>query len=165
MAVSLDDLAQLIRARRTIDAFRPEPPPEGALRAAIETAVWAPNHKLTQPWRFHLLGPETVSKVIELNASLVVASKGERAAEEKRRRWREVPGWFSVTCPRSSDPVRSEEDYAACCCAVQNLALLLWSQGLGMKWTTGEVTRRQEFCELLGVSVETSRVVGLFWYG
>ena len=165
MPLSTDELAELIRARRTINAFRPEPVPVDVLRRAIDTAVWAPNHKLTEPWRFHLLGPETVAKLIELNASLVAASKGEKAAEEKRRRWQAVPGWFAVTCPRSADPVRNEEDYAACCCAVQNLSLVLWSQGVGMKWSTGEVTRRPAFFELLGLSPESARVVGLFWYG
>jgi nitroreductase len=165
MPLSSDDLAELIRARRTINSFRPEPVPVEVLRQAIDTAVWAPNHKLTEPWRFHLLGPETVTKLIELNASLVAASKGEKAADEKRRRWSAVPGWFAVTCPRSGDPVRNDEDYAACCCAVQNLALLLWSQGVGMKWSTGEVTRRPEVFGWLGLSPETTRIVGLFWYG
>lgn len=165
MSVPTNELSELIRSRRTVNSFRPEPVPVEILRRAIETAVWAPNHKLTEPWRFHLLGPETVARIVELNAALVLASKGEKAAEEKRRRWSEVPGWFAMTCPRSADPIRNEEDYAACCCAVQNLALLLWSQGVGMKWSTGEVTRRTEFYERLGLSLETARVVGLFWYG
>lgn len=165
MRIQPDELANLIRARRTVNAFQPQPVPAELIRAAIDTAVWAPNHKLTEPWRFHLVGPETAAKIVELNASLVAGSKGEKAAEEKRRKWSSVPGWLAVTCPRSANPVRDEEDYAACCCAIQNLSLVLWSHGVGLKWSTGEVTRRREFYELLGLKAEADRIVGLFWYG
>lgn len=158
-------VADVIRNRRTIHAFRADAPPRDIILQAIDLARWAPNHHQTEPWRFHLLGPESITAVVELNAALVTAKKGAPAGEAKRKRWSEVPGWLAVTCKRAANPLQQEEDYAACCCAIQNLSLYLWSTGIGVKWTTGDVTRHATFHEILGTSPEQDRVVGLLWYG
>jgi len=158
-------LADLIRSRRTVHTFQPERPPYEIIRSAVETACWAPNHHLTQPWRFHHLGPETIRMVVDLNARLVTESKGTAAGEAKRLRWSEVPGWLVVTCEKSADGIRHQEDFAACCCAIQNLSLCLWEQGIGVKWTTGAVTRHADFYQALGLHSDQQLVVGLLWYG
>jgi nitroreductase len=159
---SIDDI---IRERRTVDRFEPRLPPRGVILEAIDLARWAPNHKHTEPWRFHLIGPQTAARIVDLNARLVAEKKGPEAGEKKRERWAAVPGWLAVTCHLADDELRREEDYAACCCAVQNLALALWSRGIGTKWSTGDVTRHPEFHELLGLDAAERRLVGLFWYG
>lgn len=163
--MSTETIADLIRTRRTIHEFKPAVPPRKQILQAIELARWAPNHRLTQPWRFYLLGPETVTAIVDLNTRLVQAKAGEQAAEAKRARWLNMPGWLVVTCVKSNDPIQAQEDYAACCCAVQNLLLYLWSAGIGVKWNTGAVVRAPEFYELLWVDPAIETVVGLFWYG
>ncbi len=160
-----DALGELIRSRRTVNDFRPEPVVAELLLEAIELARWAPNHKHTEPWRFHLLGPETVAAIVELNTSLVAEKKGAEAAAVKRQRWSAVPGWLLVTSARGDDELRNREDYAATCCAVQNLSLALWNRGVGMKWTTGDVTRHPRFAEIVGLDIDVRDVVGLMWYG
>jgi nitroreductase len=160
-----DAVARLLRSRRTIHLFEPEQPPEDIVLRGLDLARWAPNHRLTEPWRFHLLGPETAAAIVELNAELVEAARGATAAEAKRARWAAIPGWLVVTCAVTDDPLRTREDYAACCCAVQNLQLYLWSAGLGVKWTTGAVTRTAAFYDLLGLDPEAHTVVGMLWYG
>ena len=158
-------LAQTIRARRTIERFQKECPPRETIIRAIDLACWAPNHKHTQPWRFHLLGPVARARLVELNTELVRKSKGDAAAATKHERWSRIPGWLALTSALSEDPLRTEEDYAACCCAAQNLALYLWSCGVGTKWGTGPVTRCDEFPRLLGFQATERKVVGLFAYG
>jgi nitroreductase len=158
-------IAEAIRTRRTINDFAPQRPPDEAILAAIELARWAPNHKLTEPWRFHLLGPQTAAAVVDLSTKLITAAKGPEAAESKRRKWATVPGWLVVTCRKSADPFREREDYAACCCAIQNLMLALWAQGIGTKWSTGDVTRHPDFAAALGIDPSQHDVVGLIWYG
>lgn len=159
------DVAGLIRSRRTINDFRPEAPPREAILQAIELARWAPNHKLTEPWRFHLLGPHTVNAVLELNGRIVTEEKGAEAARKKLAKWSQVPGWMAVSYQTSSDPLRDQENYAAVCCAVQNLTVFLWSQGIGVKWSTGEITRHIDLYELLRIDSGAERIVGLLWYG
>ncbi len=158
-------VAEVLRQRRTVGAFEPDLPPAAIVDAAIELATWAPNHKKTEPWRFLKLGPQTASAVVELNTRLIAEKKGPEAAEPKRKQWSRVPGWLVVTCPLSTDAMLQEEDYAACCCAIQNLSLALWSAGVGTKWSTGDVTRHPEFFRLLGLDATQVRVVGLIWYG
>lgn len=157
--------AELLRGRRTIHRFRPDPLPEAVLERALEAATWAPNHGLTEPWRFYLPGPDTATALVDLNTRLVAASAGAERALEKQSLWRAVPRWLVLTCLRSNDPLRAREDYAACACAAQNLALALWSDGIGMKWTTGPVTRTQAFRDLMWIDGDVEEVVGLMMLG
>ncbi|WP_437205014.1 nitroreductase family protein [Planctomicrobium sp. SH664] len=159
------DLAQLMRTRRTINDFKPDVPPRELVLQAIEVARWAPNHKMTEPWRFHLLGPETAHTVVELNTTLIAEKSGIEVAVKKRDRWAHVPGWLAVSVLRAADPVRETENYAAVSCAIQNLSLFLWSQGIGSKWSTGPVTRHPDFYRLLGIDPAQEQVAGLIWYG
>jgi len=158
-------VAALIRARRTIHDFTARLPPRTLVLEALDAARWAPNHHRTEPWRFTLLGPQAIGRVIDLNTELVRTKSGDVAAERKRARWAAVPGWLIVTCVRSDDPGREREDYAACCCAVQNFALALWAAGVGSKWSTGKVTRDPRFMAAIGADVEFEFCVGLVWYG
>jgi nitroreductase len=162
---STQSVADIIRGRRTINFFKPEVPPRETLLEGIEAARWAPNHHLTEPWRFYLLSDPVKQQIVDLNARMVARERGEDAGREKHERWSRIPGWLVLTCVRSSDELRQKEDYAACCCAAQNLALYLWSRGIGMKWTTGAVTRSEEFYDLIWVDPVVEQVVGLFWYG
>lgn len=158
-------VAEAIRGRRTINRFSGELPPREHLLEALELARWAPNHHLTEPWHFYLVGPDTKQAIVEMNAELVARDKGPEAAQAKRERWAAIPGWLVVTCDRSSDELRAREDYAACCCAVQNLMLQLWSRGIGSKWSTGPITRHTGFADLIWVDPAIEEVVGLIWYG
>lgn len=154
-----------LQDRRTIHDFLPDSPPREAVLAALDAARWAPNHRLTEPWRFYWLGPQTAERISLLNADLVRGKSGEEAAAAKLRRWRAMPGWLAVTCSRSPDPVREQEDYAACCCAVQNLLLGLWAAGIGSKWSTGKVIREPGFFDAIGADAALEFCVGLVWYG
>ena len=102
--------------------------------------------------------------IIELAAELDAAAKGEAAGAKRRARCKAIPGFFVLTSARSADPLTDNENYAACCCAAQNLMLYLWRCGIGVKWTTGGVTRRSAF---LRAAVDATRraVVGFFFYG
>jgi nitroreductase len=157
--------AAVLTGRRSIDLFRPEPVGVEVLLEAIEVARWAPNHRLTEPWRFYLVGINTRHALIELAAKLDATKKGERAGEARRARLTAIPAFFVLTSRRSDDPLLDREDYAACCCAAQNLMLVLWQRGIGVKWTTGGVTRDSRFYELLGIDAAKEVVVGFFWYG
>jgi hypothetical protein len=128
---SLRDFAEVIRGRRTINLYLQTPVPHEVVREAIEAATWAPNHHVTEPWHFYLLGPETVERSLDLCCEIVTAKKGSEAGEFKREKWSEKPGWLVVTCRRSEDDLLQREDYAACAAAIQNLMLYLWKAGIG----------------------------------
>ena len=160
-----DGIARVLRERRTVHDFTAEVPPDDLLSRAIDLARWAPNHRRTEPWHFYLLDRTSADRIVELNTELVRANKGDKVADVKQRRWHEMPGWLVVTCTVSDDEVRAREDYAACCCAVHSMSLYLWEQGVGMKWTTGAVTRDARFFDIVGIDAGLESIVGLFWYG
>jgi len=152
-------------SRRSIYDFKPDIPDRDLLISSMDAARWAPNHKHTHPWRFYLLGEAAVTAILSRYRELVLEKRGEETARFKSARWDAVPSWFVVTSRRSEDEVLDREDYGACCCAVQNLALLLWNEGIGVKWSTGPVTRDPAFFEATGVDQKRESVVGLFGCG
>lgn len=162
---NLQLIAERIRSRRTTKLFLKQEVDRKLIRDAIEVARWAPNHHLTEPWYFYLLGAQMITKSIELIRTIVAETKSAEIAEFKAASAKAIPGWLVVTCKKSADELLQREDYASCCCAVQNLTLYLSEAGVACKWTTGLVTRDQRFFDLLGVDSQEEFVVGLIWYG
>ena len=161
----LREFAEILRGRRTIELFLQPQVPEDLVREAIEIATWAPNHRLTEPWHFYLLGDAAQQQCLDLCESIVTAKKGKAAGEFKRDNWSQKPGWMVVSCRKSDDALLQQEDYGACCAAVQNCLLYLWKAGVGSKWTSGEITRDPRFLEIVGIDAADAFVVGLIWYG
>jgi nitroreductase len=162
---ALATVAERIRSRRTVKLFHERPVSRELILAAIEAARWAPNHHVTEPWHFYLLGPETVAGVVELTRAVVAERKDEKLADFKAASAAAVPGWLVVTCRRSEDQQRQQEDYGSCCCAIQNLMLYLSAAGAASKWSTGTVTKDARFYDLLGADRDREFVVGLIGYG
>ena len=159
-------IAERIRSRRTTKLFLKQKVSRTLVRDAIELARWAPNHHLTEPWHFYMMGPAKISGTIELIGTLIEETKGDpNLAEFKRESAAAIPGWLLVTCRKSGDELLQLEDYASVCCAVQNLTLYLSEAGVASKWTTGLVTRDPRFFALMNIDMEAEFVVGLIWYG
>lgn len=162
---SLQHLAERMRSRRTVKMFLQQPVSRRLVLEAIEVARWAPNHHLTEPWHFYLLGAEAIEKSIDLTRIVVTERKGADLGNFKAQDAATRPGWLVVTCRRSADELTQQEDYASVCCAIQNLSLYLSEAGLASKWSTGPITRDSRFYELLGIDPEAEMIVGLIWYG
>ena len=161
----LQQLGDCIRSRRTVGQFEPELVSRELIMDAIEVACWAPNHRKTEPWRYYLLGPETIAASVELTRIVVTERKGEKLGEFKAADAAKRPGWMVITSARSDDELLQQEDYAATCCAVQNLMLYLSAAGVATKWATGPITRDARFYELLGISSDAENIVDIIWYG
>ena len=58
-------LSELVRTRRTTKVFGPEPLDRATIAELLELARWAPNHHLTNPWRFSVLGPGALARLKE----------------------------------------------------------------------------------------------------
>jgi nitroreductase len=159
-------IAERIRARRSTKLFLRQKVSKRLVREAIEVARWAPNHHLTEPWHFYLLGPEKIASCARLIGDLIRETKNdEDLAAFKEESALSMPGWLLVTCKRSDDELQEREDYAAVCCAIQNLTLYLSEADVACKWTTGLVTRDSRLFGLLGIDEDREFVVGLIWYG
>ena len=161
----LRHLAERIRGRRSTNQFLKQKVSRKLIREAVELARWAPNHHLTEPWQFYVLGEQAIAASIELIRDNAARKKDAAYGEFKAESARAVPGWLVVTCKKSGDETLQREDYAACCCAIQNLMLYLSEAGVATKWTTGEITRDARFHRILGSDPDASFIVALIWYG
>jgi len=162
-------LHQLLRERRTIHEFAAGALPQGALERALTAAILAPNHRLTEPWRFIRTGPVTRRALLELGLSRVTRGGTVAlppSARETIRRTIENPAeLLVVTQVLDARPAVAAEDYAAIACAVQNMMLALWAEGIGSKWSTTELIDQPETYELLRVDAAGERIRGFLWLG
>lgn len=161
------NLQELIADRRTIHDYRPEPLPEGAVERAVTAAMAAPNHRMTEPWRFVRVGPAGRATLADISADLKggVAKLGEAGLRKQRAKMLD-PAELLVVCQvRHADEDIAHEDYAAVACAVQNAMLSFWSEGLGSKWSTGGVTTDERTYRTLGIDPAQEQIVGFLWAG
>ncbi|GIW73471.1 MAG: putative NAD(P)H nitroreductase YfhC [Planctomycetota bacterium] len=163
------DIHRVIMSRRTIHRFRPEPVPEHSIERALQAAVRAPNHKLTNPWRFLRLGAHSRERLAEIARRLQEQKLGAPLDPEQAARLRAKllgpPALLVCAQVRDPDPLRAEEDYAACACACYAFMLALWAEGIGSRWSTGALSRAPQTLELLGLEPERERIVALIWIG
>jgi nitroreductase len=123
------DVGTAIRSRRTHKQYGSDPVDEPTVRRLVELARYAPNHHLTQPWRFRVLGPETRARI--------EAVAGEKEAAKLRR----APTLLLATAALSGDPHTDEEDLHAVACAVYSVLLGATELGLASYWRTPECLR------------------------
>ena len=146
------ELEDAIRSRRTHKAYGAEPVPRETLEELFELARWAPNHNLTNPWRFRVLGPESLARLKE-------AAGPEGAAKLDR-----APTLVVASQVRSDDPLQDEEDLCAAAVAAYIVLLGAHARGLAGYWRTPAVLREPEGRAAVGVPDE-ERVLGLIHLG
>ncbi len=133
------DLDEAIRGRRTHKAYAPEPVDRETLGELFELARWAPNHHLTNPWRFRVLGPEVLARLKE--------SAGPEAAAKLDR----APTLVCVSVKLTGDAVQDEEDLCATACAVYAVLLGAHARGLAGYWRTPGVLRTPDGAAAVGM--------------
>ena len=141
-----------IKTRRTHKAYRDEPVDRATLDDLLELARWAPNHNLTNPWRFRVLGPESVARLKE-------AAGPEGAAKLDR-----APTLISVSAVQTGDAVQDEEDLCATAVAAYIVLLAAHARGLAGYWRTPGVLRAPEGQAAVGIGAG-ERFVGLLHLG
>lgn len=149
LAVELDEA---IRTRRTHKAFSPEPVPREVIDELLDLARWAPNHHLTNPWRFRVIGPSTLARLKD-------AAGAESAAKLDR-----APTLIAASMVLPGDPIQDQEDLCATACAVYAVLLAAHARGLAGYWRTPEVLRTPLGLHAVGISSD-ERFVGLIYLG
>jgi nitroreductase len=146
------DVDDAIRSRRTHKAYGAEPVARETLDQLFELARWAPNHNLTNPWRFRVLGPESLARLKE--------AAGEEAAAKLDR----APTLVVASVLECGDPIQDEEDHAAAAVAAYIVLLGAHARGLAGYWRTPAVLRTPEGRSAAGVA-DGERVIGLLHLG
>ena len=138
------NLTEIIKNRRTIKKFKEESIDEKKVKQWLQTASYAPNHKLTEPWEIVFIGPET------------------RAALNHKLNFGNAPVLFAVLSHKGRNELEREENLASVACFVQNFMLLAWEDGVGTFWSSVGASPRGK--EVLQVPTEYD-IVGVIAAG
>jgi len=163
----------VLKERRTIYKFEKRSVDESVVKRAIDCARYAPNHKMTEPWRFILLGEKTrtqlfpiVEDLAKVKCALKEQTDSAPYVERAISKVRDVPLLMVVLSALSpGDAFRTKEDFAATTCALHHVVLSLWADGIGAQWSTGGVIRDVRTYEVLGVNDEEFEIIGLLKAG
>jgi nitroreductase len=147
------ELEEAIRTRRTHKVYAREPLDRETLDELFELARWVPNHKLTNPWHFRVLGPGALERLKDAIGDPAAAAKLDRA-----------PTLVAVSATQSGDPVSDEEDVLATGTAAYVVLLAAHGRGLAGYWRTPDVLRTAAGRAALHVA-DDERLLGLLYLG
>jgi nitroreductase len=162
-------VTEAIRARRSISKLAGDPG-DDAIAQLVELATWAPNHHLTEPWRFTVLRGAARERLGAVWGERAAAASGltgatrDEVALRQAEKLLRAPVLIVVSTRTDEDPVVAEEDFAATAAAVQNLLLGAESLGLGAMWRTGAIVREPAVKEFLGLG-PSDRIVAIVYVG
>jgi nitroreductase len=167
------EIARAISTRQSVRRVKQDPVPKELIERVLESAVHAPNHKITEPWRFHVFtgkGRGELARARAQTARLQAEAEGEedemaagRISRERKKAFR-APVVIAVISEAGRDEVETLENYAACAAAVQNMQLTAHSLGLGVIWRTGPVAYHEHMREFFGLG-DGDRIVAYLYVG
>lgn len=137
-------IPDIIEQRRSIKRFTERPVTRGEIETLLAAAILAPNHRLTNPWRFYVLGPAARHAYGLALGERKARKQPDAEAARKLRdtvaaEHRALPCMIAVAVVENENPETREEDYAAAMMAIENLALTAVAMGLGTHIKTGGV--------------------------
>jgi nitroreductase len=149
------DLESAIRTRRTHKAFGAEPVDRTTLLELFELARWAPNHRMTNPWRFRVLGERSRA---------ALAREAERAVPGSASKLERAPTLVVTSARLQGDPDEQREDLLAAALAAYNVLLAAHARGLAGYWRTLPVLGSPSARAALGIAADEDPI-GLLHLG
>ncbi|HWH14736.1 MAG TPA: nitroreductase [Miltoncostaeaceae bacterium] len=164
----MTDVRDAIRERRSVGRVTDAPVARALVERLLEAALWAPNHRMTGPWRFVVVAGDARDALGDAHARAVGRAAPETAdevLEAQRALTRRAPVVIAcISHPSSEDPVVRREDRDAVSAAIQNLLLVAHAEGLGAIWRTGAFVDEAEVRGHLGCGPH-DEIVGLVYVG
>lgn len=160
-------LLEGIHSRHSIGKLKSDPVPRELIETMIDAAIQAPNHHVTEPWRFFVLEGAALHEIGDVMARVLHREKpdaSEADLEKERSKPLRAPVIIAVTSDAGKDPTETTENLFAVAAAVENLLLAAQSLGLAAQWRTGSAASAPETKEWLGVP-ETTSIVSLVYLG
>ncbi len=162
---------EAIKARRSVPKLRSDPVPREAIEQMLDAAVWAPNHRMTEPWRFYVLAGDGKRRFAEIRRRSRAASFPDPNAPEAQKALDRIyqdtlatPALIVATVHEAADPEVREEDLAATFMAIENLMLVGVELGVGTYMRTGAILRDPELRELLTLE-DDRRILAIVYVG
>ena len=164
---------EAIESRRSVGRVKADPVPKAMIEEILESAVHAPNHRITEPWRFHVFAGKGRGEFARARAELArIQAEAESEEEEyvtgrisrERKKAFRAPVVIAVISKGGRDEVETLENYAACAAAVQNMQLSAHALGLGVIWRTGPVAYHLYMRDFFGLE-NGDKIVAYLYVG
>ncbi|HEX2241249.1 MAG TPA: nitroreductase [Actinomycetota bacterium] len=155
---------EAILTRRSVPKVTQQEPTREQIEKLLAAAVRAPNHHLTQPWRFIVLRGEALREFGDAwGAGEARLGKNADAARTKALR---APVIICVIeRPKTDHAIVVEvEEHHATGAAIQNILLAAHDMGLGAMIRTGVSARLEEVRDYLGLE-DDELVAGFIYLG
>jgi nitroreductase len=149
------DVEKAIRTRRTHKAFTTQPVEPAVLDELFALASWAPNHHLTNPWRFRVLGERARERLMAL------AESEQPGSAVKLQR---APTLVAVAAHQAGEQAQDREDLLATAVAAYLVLLGAHARGLAGYWRTVPLLEDPRGREILGLPPEQTPL-GLLYLG
>ena len=172
MVTFIDRLNELICSRRSTKPrlFNGKKVEDKIIWQILENANWAPNHGLTQPWKYKVYSSSGLKKLADFQADLYQKiTPTDRFKPEKYERMKSnilKSSHVIVICMerQRSGKIPEIEEIEAVACSVQNMALTAAAYSVCSFWGSGGVTYTDELKEFLGLA-EKDKCLGYLYLG
>lgn len=156
----------IIKERRSIKKFKSDALSTDEIIELLEVAKWAPNHKLTEPWRFLLFAEEGKETFIQAytKSQMGADQSVPEKVQKKAAYFRQIPIHLVVVMPEHPRQKTWDEDYGAVSAMIQNFQLAAWARGIGMIWRTNDWIYDPVFREAIGVK-DGEKIIGTLMIG
>ncbi|MFD0940879.1 nitroreductase family protein [Pedobacter boryungensis] len=162
-------VSKVIKGRRSIfpDSYIQKEIPVAIIEQVLESANYAPTHKLTQPWRFVVIRKEAKAKLgTELGRLYKETVSPENFLQKKydsfSKKTAQADCILAINIQFHPDKLPAWEEIAATACAVQNIALTAEALNIGAYWSSPPlIAGLGDFLSL----AENEKCYGLFYMG
>lgn len=168
----IDQINHIIQSRRSTKprCFNGQKIEDEIIWQILENANWAPNHGLTQPWRYKVFTKNGLNKLADFQADLYQKlTPSDKFKPEKYKRMKTnllKSSHVIVICleRQKSGRIPEFEEIEAIACSVQNMALTAAAYEICSFWGSGGVTYTEELKEFLSLG-EQDKCLGYLYLG
>ena len=163
-------IREIIKNRRNTKEFLEKDVSKELIEFLLECGTWAPNHRNTEPWRFFVVNRESKARkyiaqgMIDLRQNMLGK---ELSDNQKNSIQTQINGFpviiFVLSVVDANDEI-TEQNYAATCCAIQNMQLAAESVGLGIGWSTGNIAKIETLHRMISSEIDL-KMVGVLSVG
>lgn len=165
MSPDFKSIQKVIQNRRTLKRFEAIEIDKNEMEELVELIRWAPNHRMTEPWRVYGLNQKRImewTNYLKLNLLEEELLKMEGAMKRVQTA-AYVLHITSLRVPENS--TWDEENYASVCCGIQNLLLGAEAKGFSSFWSTGRIASHPLTSQFLKIDTAGEKFVGSLWLG
>jgi nitroreductase len=140
------------------------------LERILTNGTWAPNHGMTQPWRFKVFEGDSGQDLGDILSSVYQAeTPTDLYLQRKADGLSQNPRMSSVTVAlcmkrQASGKISELDELMAVACCVQNMHLTCTAYGLGAFWSTPAIMSHPGVHDYLRLD-EDERCLGFFYIG